>query len=220
MAGTVFVNEQKIDKPGTKIPTDAKIAITSQERYVGRGGYKLEGALQHFQISPQGLDCIDVGASTGGFTDCLLQNGAAQVWAVDVGHSQLDWKIRSDSRVVVREKFNARYMSPADFDRFFDLAVIDVSFISLELILGPVFSVLKPNACVIALIKPQFEVPKENVGKGGVIRDPALHQQVIEKIQRFCQSQLGYLWQGVIESPITGTDGNQEFLACIQKQSD
>jgi 23S rRNA (cytidine1920-2'-O)/16S rRNA (cytidine1409-2'-O)-methyltransferase len=185
-------------------------------RYVSRGGFKLEGALQHFQIDPTGMICLDIGASTGGFTDCLLQNGATKVHAIDVGHSQLDWKIRSDPRVVVREKCNARSLSRAEVPDPIPLCVIDVSFISLTLILPAAFDLLTPEGVIVALIKPQFELSREEVGKGGIIREPELHQKAVDKIRQFVVDRMGKTWEGVIVSPILGTEGNKEFLACLR----
>lgn len=217
MAGSVRVGDAVADKQGAKIPVDAEISVHGRSRYVGRGGFKLEGALQHFGIDPTGMTCLDIGASTGGFTDCLLQHGAAKVHAIDVGHSQLDWKIRSDERVVVREKCNARYLSSAEIPDPIDLCVIDVSFISLTLILPAAFSLLKPGGSVIALIKPQFELSKEEVDEGrGVVRDAAAQQRAVDKIAEFVTHTMLKSWQGVIESPILGGEGNREFLAWVR----
>ena len=215
MAGEVRVGEEVIDKPGTRVADDAPITVKSASRYVGRGGLKLEGALRHFAIDPTGLICLDIGASTGGFTDCLLQHGAAKVHAVDVGHSQLDWKIRSDPRVVVREKLNARHLTRADVPDPIALCVIDVSFISLTLILPAAFELLTPEGVILSLIKPQFELGKADVGKGGIVREPELHARAVAKIEEFVAAT-GKRWCGVMESPITGTDGNKEFLACLR----
>lgn len=219
MAGNVTVGEQVIDKAGTKVAEDAQISVRAAERYVGRGGFKLEGALQSFGIDATGATCLDVGASTGGFTDCLLQHGAAKVYAIDVGHSQLAWKIRSDSRVVVREHLNARYLTRDDIPDPIDICVIDVSFISLTLILPPAVELLRPDGVLIPLIKPQFELRKEQVGKGGVVRDPLLHEQTVEKIREFVTGTLRRQWVGCIESPILGGEGNKEFLACVRNAS-
>ena len=217
MAGEVRVGDRVIDKAGTQIAADAEIAVKSAPRYVGRGGLKLEAALRHFQIDPTGAVCLDIGASTGGFTDCLLQHGASKVHAIDVGHSQLDWKIRSDPRVVVREKLNARHLTRADIPDPIRVCVIDVSFISLTLILPPAFDLLSPEGVIIALIKPQFELSREDVGKGGIIREPRLHEQAVEKIRAFVTGRSGINWRGVIDSPILGAEGNKEFLACLEK---
>ena len=215
MAGEVMVGDRVIDKAGTKVPDDAGIVVKAPPRYVGRGGFKLEAALAAFAIDPAGKCCLDIGASTGGFTDCLLQHGAAKVWAIDVGHSQLDWKIRSDPRVVVREKLNARHLTRADIPDPIDLCVIDVSFISLTLILPPAFGLLSPSGVIVPLIKPQFELRREDVGRGGVVRDPALHERAVEKIRSFVNAMPHLEWRGFIESPILGGEGNKEFLACL-----
>jgi 23S rRNA (cytidine1920-2'-O)/16S rRNA (cytidine1409-2'-O)-methyltransferase len=219
MAGVVSVGEQRADKPGTRIAEDAELHVKSTERYVGRGGLKMEAALAQFAVDPTGATCLDIGASTGGFTDCLLQHGAARVFAIDVGHSQLDWKIRSDPRVVVREKLNARHLTRADIPDPIAVCVIDVSFISLTLILPPAAALLSNGGVIIPLIKPQFELRKEDVGKGGVIRDPALHEQAVEKIRAFVATLPGFTWSGLIESPILGGEGNKEFLACLRTAS-
>jgi 23S rRNA (cytidine1920-2'-O)/16S rRNA (cytidine1409-2'-O)-methyltransferase len=216
MAGAVSVGEQRIDKAGTKVAEDAALTVKSAERYVGRGGLKLEAALAHFGIDPTGATCLDIGASTGGFTDCLLQHGAAKVFAIDVGHSQLDWKIRRDPRVVVREKLNARHLTRDDIPDPIQVCVIDVSFISLTLILPPAAALLSHGGVIVPLIKPQFELRKEDVGRGGVVRDPALHAQAVEKIRAFVGTLPGFAWSGLIESPILGGEGNKEFLACLR----
>ena len=216
MAGEVRVGEQRVEKAGTRVAEDAEIVVKSAQRYVGRGGFKLEAALREFGIDPTGATCLDIGASTGGFTDCLLQHGAAKVHAIDVGHSQLDWKIRSDSRVVVREKLNARYLTRADIPDPIDVCVVDVSFISLTLILPPAFELLSPEGVILSLIKPQFELNKEDVGKGGIVRVPELHERAVDKIPNFVGQTLLKNWGGVIVSPILGTEGNKEFLACLR----
>ena len=216
MAGDVIVAGHRVDKPGTRVPEEADITVKSGLRYVSRGGLKLEAALAAFGIDPAGALCLDIGASTGGFTDCLLQHGAAKVYAIDVGHSQLDWKIRSDPRVVVREKLNARRLSRADIPEAPRICVIDVSFISLTLILPPAFEVLTPTGVIVALIKPQFELGKNEVGKGGIVRDPAAHEAAVAKIRDFVTGTLARKWEGVIESPILGGEGNKEFLACLR----
>jgi len=214
MAGAVLVDEQLIQKPSELFLQDANIRIkeTATQRYVSRGGIKLEAALREFNVDVSGLVCLDVGASTGGFTDCLLQHGAKRVVALDVGHNQLDWKIRNDPRVEVREGINARHLSPADFEHKFDLLTIDVSFISLTKILPAVVPLLGEDGRIVALIKPQFEVGKGEVGKGGVVRDATQHQRVIAEVNATAES-LGLRIAGVIESPIKGADGNVEFLA-------
>ena len=217
MAGDVRVGEAVADKAGTRIAEDAIISVQEKNRYVGRGGLKMEAALREFGVDPTGKVCLDIGASTGGFTDCLLQHGAAKVHAVDVGHSQLDWKIRNDPRVVVREKLNARYLTREEVPDPIAVCVIDVSFISLTLILPAAFSVLEPGGVIVALIKPQFELGKEEVDAGrGVVRDPAAHQRAVDKIERFVRDVLAKSWCGVIDSPILGGEGNREFLACLR----
>jgi 23S rRNA (cytidine1920-2'-O)/16S rRNA (cytidine1409-2'-O)-methyltransferase len=216
MAGGVSLGEQRADKPGTRVPEDAVITVKTAERYVGRGGLKLEAALAAFGVDPTGATCLDIGASTGGFTDCLLQHGAAKVFAIDVGHAQLDWKIRSDPRVVVREKLNARHLTREDIPDPIAVCVIDVSFISLTLILPPAVALLSNGGVIVPLIKPQFELRKEDVGRGGVVRDPALHAQAVEKIRAFATTLSGVTWSGLIESPILGGEGNKEFLACLR----
>ena len=222
MAGIVLVNEQRVDKPSAAIPVDAEIRIKGGDdpaaRYVGRGGLKLEAALREFQISVQGLSCLDVGASTGGFTDCLLQHGAAQVMALDVGHNQIDWRLRNDPRVEVREGVNARYLSRADFQADFDLAVMDVSFISATKIFPALVPLIKPGGHLILLIKPQFEVGRADVGKGGIVRDRSKRAQVIQAVSKAAE-QLGLIVQQVIESPLRGADGNIEFLALYENGS-
>jgi len=218
MAGLVRVGETLADKPGTKVAEDVALSVKAECRYVGRGGLKMEAALAHFGVDPTGHVCLDIGASTGGFTDCLLQHGAAKVHAIDVGHSQLDWKIRSDPRVVVREKLNARYLTRADIPDPIDICVIDVSFISLTLILPAAFPLLAPGGVILALIKPQFELGKEEVDAGrGVVRDPVAQQSAVDKIERFVRETMGKKWVGVIESPILGGEGNREFLACLRE---
>lgn len=217
MAGSVRIGDAVADKPGSRVPEDAALSVQEKCRYVGRGGLKMEAALQHFGVDSTGRVCLDIGASTGGFTDCLLQHGAAKVHAIDVGHSQLDWKIRSDPRVVVREKLNARYLTREDIPDSIDVCVIDVSFISLTLILPAAFSLLAPDGVILALIKPQFELGKEDVDAGrGVVRDPVAQQRAVDKIEHFVRETAGKNWVGVIESPILGGEGNREFLACLR----
>lgn len=215
LAGEVRSGDRIIDKPSVKLPEDAPLEVKEKLRYVGRGGLKLEGALDAFHIHPEGWVCIDVGASTGGFTDCLLQRGATRVHAVDVGTNQLVWKLRNDPRVIVKEQFNARHMVPADIGEPCRLAVTDLSFISLTKVLPAIFSVLEGGGSVVCLIKPQFELRREDITKGGIVRDPILHQRAINKIHDFVTGEYGCKWRGMIPSPITGTDGNQEFLAWI-----
>jgi len=215
LAGEVRSGDRVIDKPSTKIALEAALDIKEKPRFVGRGGFKLEAALDAFRIDPTGWTCIDVGASTGGFTDCLLQRGAARVHAVDVGTNQLVWKLRNDPRVVVKEQFNARHMTPEDIGEKVRLAVMDLSFISLTKVLPAVFPLLDDGGSMVCLIKPQFELVREDISKGGIVRDPALHERAVEKIRRFVTEELGHAWLGLIPSPITGTDGNQEFLAWL-----
>lgn len=215
MAGLVFVKGNRIEKPSTLFSPETEIEYRGVDLYVGRGGLKLEGALKTFSLNPTGCHCIDIGASTGGFTDCLLQKGAAHVVALDVGHGQLDWKIRSDSRVTVIEKCNARYLTAADYPEKFDAIVTDVSFISLKLILPPAMTLLKPGGWIVALIKPQFEAGKKEIGKGGIIRDPAVQQKVVDDLLEWIQSY-PIKSVGIAPSPITGTDGNCEFLWHLQ----
>jgi len=215
MAGCVLVDEQLVNKSSEKFPKEANIRIKTRGdagAYVSRGGLKLEAALREFAIDVHGLVCLDVGASTGGFSDCLLQHGAARVIAIDVGHNQIDWRLRNDARVEVREGVNARYLSPADFETKFDLVTIDVAFISAANILPAVTTLLRDGGRIVTLIKPQFEVGKGEVGKGGIVKDPAQHERVIESVNAAAES-LGLSVRGVIASPITGADGNQEFLA-------
>ena len=215
LAGEVFVNGQRVDKPGQAIPADAGVESTQRPRYVSRGGLKLEAALREFAIDPAGLTCLDVGSSTGGFTDCLLQHGAAKVYAVDAGTNQLDWKLRSDSRVAVRENLNARLLEASHVPEPIDLAVFDVSFISVTLVLTPVMPLLRPRARIVILIKPQFEAGRDQVGKGGIVRDPQVHEQVCRRIEGFVK-ELG-LQTSIIESPILGAEGNREFLLYGQR---
>jgi len=216
LAGEILVAERVFDKPGSLVLPDAAIRVTAAERYVGRGGYKMEAALDSFGIDPSGRRCLDVGASTGGFTDCLLQRGASEVVTVDVGHNQLAWKIRSDSRVKVFEGINARFLGAEQLGANFSLAVADVSFISLTLVLRPIFKCLEQTGEIVVLIKPQFELDAKRVDKGGVVRDPTNRAAAVEKIQNFVTGQLGRQWLGIIESPILGTKGNQEFLAWLR----
>lgn len=216
LAGEVRLNGHTVDKPATKVPLDAEITLKSKPRYVGRGGLKLERALADFSIDPTGQTCLDIGASTGGFTDCLLQHGAAKVYAIDVGTNQLAWKIRSDPRVITREKFNARHLQPQDLPEAVDLIVIDVSFISLTKILPAAFGVLKADGHLVALIKPQFEATRREVGKGGIVRDAAAREKAASKITQFVRD-LGHDFLAQTDSPITGTDGNHEYLAHFRR---
>ncbi len=217
LARQVRVGEMIVEKPGQLCANDSKFVIQQKEtNYVSRGGSKLEKALHFFHIDPTGWIVLDIGASTGGFTDCLLQHGAKQVYAVDVGYGQLDYRLRKDPRVMVSEKTNARYLKPSDFTVLFDLATIDVSFISLTKIFPAVFPLLRPDGQVVALIKPQFEAGKGEVGKKGVVRDPEKHQQIIKKIRQ-AGKENGFVVLGDTESPILGPEGNREFLLHMEK---
>lgn len=222
MAGVVLVNEQRVAKPSELVSPNAEIRVKGNEdpasRYVSRGGVKLESALRHFDIDVRDLVCLDVGASTGGFTDCLLQHGARQVVAVDVGHNQLDWRLRNDPRVLVREDVNARYLKTEDFESKFDLAVMDVSFISATKVMPAIIDLLTETGSLIVLIKPQFEVGRGEVGSGGIVRDPDKHARVIEEVNHAAE-ELGFTVGGVIQSPIQGADGNVEFLAVYVKEA-
>lgn len=217
MAGEVKVGTRIAAKPSQLLEADAAIAVKPTRKYVGRGALKLEGALKHFKIEAHGKVALDIGASTGGFTDCLLQQGAAKVYAVDVGHGQLDWKLRNDPRVIALEKLNARFLSREHVPELVDLCVIDVSFISLTLILPKAFDLITPGGVVLALIKPQFELQRADVGSGGIVRDPELHQRAQDKIVQFV-TRLGHIATGIVPSAIKGTDGNQEFFACLRKR--
>ena len=221
MAGQVRVNGQSAHKASDKIRDEDVIEIAAGEKYVSRGGHKLEHALRHFACDPTGLTAIDLGASTGGFTDCLLQHGAASVFAVDVGHGQLAWKLRNDPRVVVMEQTNARHLTPASFPAPFapvDLVVVDCSFISLHKILSAAVALLRPSGNILALLKPQFEAGKAEADRGaGVIRDPAVHERVIRELREFIEGQPGLRWHGVTTSPLEGPAGNKEFLVRIEK---
>ena len=219
MAGQVLVNEQKIDKPGTQVPEEAAIRLLGEKlKYVSRGGLKLEKALQIFPISVEGKTVADIGASTGGFSDCALQNGAVKVYAVDVGYGQLAWKLRSDERVVNMERTNVRYLEAESLGELVDAATIDVAFISLDKVLPAVHKLLKPTGFVIALVKPQFEAGREEVGKKGVVRDKGVHLSVIESIIDFAPS-VGMTVMGLDFSPIKGPEGNIEYLCYMKKGS-
>ncbi len=213
MAGLVLVSDRPATKPGHKIPTDAAIRVKERPPYVSRGGHKLAAALEAFGIDPEGLVCADLGASTGGFTDVLLQRGAARVYAVDVGYGQLHWRLRNDPRVVVMERTNARYLK--SLPEPVQLVVIDASFISLRLILPAARRILAPDGQIIALIKPQFEAGRERVGKGGVVRDERVHRQVLSDIIEWAVEQ-GFGPQGLVPSPILGPKGNREFLLWLR----
>ncbi len=225
MAGQVAVGDQTVDKPGTRVPTASQVTVTDHLPYVSRGGYKLEAALEAFALDVSGWVVADVGASTGGFTDCLLQRGAGRVYAIDVGYGQLAWKLRQDPRVVVMDRTNARYLE--SLPEPVDLATLDVSFISLRLIVPVAIGWLRSGGQIVALIKPQFEAGREQVGKGGVIRDPAVHRAVLEDIVGWAEAlpnprfdgsaeeaSQGLGLKGLIRSPVTGPAGNVEFLAC------
>lgn len=216
MAGEVLNGTQKVSKPSSKLPHDAVLSVKNKPKYVSRAGLKLEGALDAFGINVEGITAVDIGSSTGGFTDCLLQRGATKVHAIDVGTNQLVYKLRVDPRVQVQEQFNARYMEVEDLGEQVDLAVMDVSFISLTKIWPAAKRVLKPSGQLIALIKPQFELSREEVSAGkGIIRDPILHEKAIEKMRTYNQEELGMHWNQLTDSPITGTDGNKEFLVWL-----
>ena len=216
LAGQVTVAGQIADKPGTKVSPQSEILITGRDRYVGRGGHKLEGAISGFGIDPTGLSCLDLGSSTGGFTDCLLQHWAAHVTAVDVGRGQLAWSLRQDPRVEVREGINARYLTSSDFDRRFDLIVGDLSFISLTKILPAAFELLNQNGSMIVLIKPQFELSRADIGKGGIVRDTEARLRAVESIRSWVLGA-GHRFDRVMESPLPGTSGNIEFLALLKR---
>ena len=216
LAGQVLVNERVSDKPGLLVLPEAPIRVAARERYVSRGGLKLEAALDFFKIVPSGWRCLDIGASTGGFTDCLLQRGAVHVVAVDVGHNQMAWKIRSNPRVTAIEGVNARFLTADQVGMDFDLAVADLSFISLTLVLDSFLKLLRRNSEAIVLIKPQFELDPQRVGKGGIVRRETDRLAAVAKIEEFVVHQLGREWRGVIPSPTLGTKGNQEYLACLR----
>ena len=218
MAGEVYVNAQKADKPGLEVDITSKIEVRGSAcPYVSRGGLKLEKALRDFGVDPTGFVCSDSGASTGGFTDCLLQQGAKKVFAIDVGYGQLAWKIRSDPRVVTMERTNIRYVTPEDLGEALDLSVVDVSFISLKLVLPVIQKLLKPTGQVLCLIKPQFEAGKEKVGKKGVVRDAAVHEEVLQNFIELAGS-LGFALKNLTYSPVKGPEGNIEFLAHLSMQ--
>jgi 23S rRNA (cytidine1920-2'-O)/16S rRNA (cytidine1409-2'-O)-methyltransferase len=217
LAGAVLVGDRVADKAGMPIAADAEVRIRGEENpYVSRGGLKLRGAFEAFGISVRGLVALDVGASTGGFTDCLLQAGAAKVYALDVGYGQIAWRLRKDPRVANIERTNIRYYDGAGITDGIDIAVIDASFISLKLVIPPVLRLIKDGALLIALIKPQFEVEKGEVGKHGVVRDPAHHERVLQEIETFCRN-IGLEILGLCDSPITGPAGNREFFIGLRK---
>ncbi len=219
MAGEVRVGDRVFAKAAELIEIDAPISIVQPPQFASRGALKLGGALDFFGVEVKGKTALDIGSSTGGFTDCLLQRGAAKLFAVDVGHGQLAWKLRNDPRVTVMEKVNARFLSREDISEVADLCVIDVSFISLTLILPRAFELIAPEGMILALIKPQFELQRKDVGRGGIVRGPALHEKAQQKIVKFVE-EANYHVVGLVPSTITGTDGNQEFFICIRKRSD
>ena len=227
LAGRILVNEQKIEKPGQQVDEEAEIRVLHQLQFASRAGGKLQGALDHFQIPVAGRVCVDLGASTGGFTDCLLQNGASRIYGFDVGHGQMDWKLRSDPRIVIRDGFNVRNLSPADLPANISFVCIDLSFISVTKILLPLRDALLANSGqadgtnaeipvdVVVLVKPQFEVGKGEVGKGGIVREPAKRLRALEAVSEFAR-QAGFIVAGSILSPVVGAEGNQEFLLYLQ----
>lgn len=218
MAGKVYSDTLRIDKPGHKVSVEIPLEVKGQDHpWVSRGGVKLAHGLEHFSINPTGMTCLDVGASTGGFTDVLLQNGARKVYAVDVGHGQLAWKLREDVRVVVLEKTNARHLTLEQIPEPIGLIVCDASFIGLQTVLPASLGLAASGAYLIALIKPQFEVGKDQIGKGGVVRDPELHQAVCEKIKNWLDGFDGWGVIGITESPLKGPEGNIEFLIAARK---
>ncbi|MBP5530226.1 MAG: TlyA family RNA methyltransferase [Lachnospiraceae bacterium] len=220
MSGIVYVDNQKEDKAGSLFDENANIEIRGETlKYVSRGGLKLDKAVNVFNLNFDGFTCLDIGASTGGFTDVMLQNGAAKVYSVDVGHGQLDWKLRNDERVICMEKCNFRYVTDKEIPDKIDFAATDVSFISLTKILIPAYNLLKQNAHMVCLIKPQFETTKEKVGKKGVVRDPEVHKEVIAKVIDFCL-KIGFNVEGLDYSPIKGPEGNIEYLLLIKKSKD
>ena len=219
MAGEVRVGDRVFAKAAELIEIDAPISIVQPPQFASRGALKLGGALDFFGVEVKGKTALDIGSSTGGFTDCLLQRGAAKLFAVDVGHGQLAWKLRNDPRVTVMEKVNARFLSRDDIPEVADLCVIDVSFISLTLILPRAFELIAPEGMILALIKPQFELQRKDVGRGGIVRELALHEKAQQKIVKFVE-EANYHVVGLVPSTITGTDGNQEFFICIRKRSD
>lgn len=213
MAGKVRIDDHPVTKAGFRYPEDCSLQLDKPERFVGRGGYKLEGGIEHFQVELQDCVCLDIGSSTGGFTDCMLQHGAKRVYAVDVGSGQLDWRLRRDERVFVREGINARYLSTEEIGEPVDFVSVDVAFISLKAILPPLAQLVRPGGRILSLIKPQFEARRDQVCKGGVVRDPAIREEVVEKIRVFGTNELKFSWLGHSKSPLKGPAGNQEFLA-------
>ncbi len=217
MAGEIRIGDRVFDKASQLVARDAEITVTAPAQFVGRGGVKLAGALDQLGIDVAGKVALDIGASTGGFTDCLLQRGVAKVYAIDVGHGQIAWKIRNDPRVVVREKLNARFLSRVDVPDRVEICVIDVSFISLTLVLPNAFELSTPDGVILALIKPQFELQPDDVGRGGIVSDPILHEKAQAKIRNFVIAA-GHRVEQIVPSVITGADGNQEFFLCARKR--
>lgn len=218
MAGAVLCGTERVSKPSTKLSIGAELTVKESPKFVGRGGLKLEGALEAFGVDPTGRVCLDVGSSTGGFTDCLLQRGALRVHAIDVGTNQLAWKLRQDPRVLSKERFNARYLKRKDLGEAANLAVLDLSFISLTRVLPAVCDVVDSGGGLLALVKPQFELSRGEVGKGGVVREPRLREQALRKVRVFVAENLPLEWCGSVESCITGADGNVEFFAWMKKK--
>ena len=217
MSGVVFVNEQKVDKAGEMIKEDAKVEVRGHDiGYVSRGGLKLEKAMQCFPLTPKGKVCMDIGASTGGFTDCMLQNGAVKVYAVDVGYGQLAWKLRTDERVINMERTNIRSVTPEALDEPIEFFSVDVSFISLKHIFPVADAICTPDAVGVCLVKPQFELGPHQTDKG-VVRDPALRQQAVDKVLLFCQERLGLECLGVVPAAVKGPKGNQEYIVCLRR---
>ncbi len=218
LAGQVMIQDCVYDKPGLTVDEDAVVIIKGQKRFVSRGGLKLLKGIDHFAVQVKGMTCADIGASSGGFTDCLLQHEAQSVYAVDVAYGQLDWKIRQDTRVVVIERFNARHLSQQEVPNPIDLAVIDASFISLTLLLPPLLPLFRDQVRILALVKPQFELPRDCIGKGGVVQDSALHQKAIDKVADFAIQDLGLKVVGHVASPILGPKGNKEFIIYLNSE--
>ena len=218
LAGEISVATRVADKPSELVDEQTAVAVKPTRKYVGRGALKLEPALEHFDIDLRGKTALDIGASTGGFTDCMLQRGVEKVYAIDVGYGQLDWKLRNNPCVIVLERINARFLTRDQVQELVDICVIDVSFISLTLILPNALALLKPDGVILALIKPQFELQRSEVGKGGIVRDPRSHQRAQDKIVAFV-NDLGHVIAGIAPAAIKGADGNQEFFACIRKRS-
>lgn len=218
LAGKVRIGEAVADKPSRLVDPGSELRLDQPDRYVSRGGHKLEAALRFFSLDPAGAICLDVGASTGGFTDCLLQHGARRVIALDVGRGQLHWRLRQDPRVLLRERINARLLRPEDVGELVDLAAVDVSFISLRLVLPPLLPLVRPEGSIVALIKPQFEAGRADVGKGGIVREPEVRERVVDELRRWARSLPEVEDRGVIPSPILGGSGNQEFLWVLRRK--